>query len=112
MTTNDNGYTHIDNLIGIVPDVMSDSIISHAVADADGTKTILFVFAAGQELSEHTSARPAILHFLSGEAKVSLGNDTFMAQANSWMQMPPHLPHSIYAETDTHMLLLMLGSGK
>ncbi len=107
MTTS-NDYTYIDNLVGLVPNMMPDSIISHAVADADGTKTILFVFAAGQELSEHTAARPAILHFLSGKAKVVLGDDTFEAEANSWVQMPPHLPHSIYAETDTHMLLLML----
>ncbi len=112
MITNDSSYTYINDLIELVPDVMPDSIISHAVSDVDDTKTILFVFAAGQELSEHTAARPAILHFLSGEAKVSLGDDTFTAQANSWMQMPPNLPHSIYAETDTYMLLLMLGSGK
>ena len=108
MTTTNDAYTHIDDLIGLVPDVIPDSIISHTVSSADNTKTILFVFAAGQELSEHTAARPAVLHFLSGEAKVSLGGETFTARANSWVQMQPHLPHSIYAETDTYMLLLML----
>ena len=111
MTTT-NKYIQINNLTDLIPEILPDSIISKSVCDKAGTKTILFGFAAGQELSEHTAARPAILHFLSGEATVTLGNDTFKAQANSWMQMPPHLPHSILAHSDTYMLLLMLPVGK
>lgn len=101
-------YLHVPDLLELVPELVPDSIISKSVTTAHDTKVILFAFAAGQELSEHTAARPAILHFLSGTATVTLGKDSFEAQAHSWVQMPAHMPHSIEAHSDTYMLLLML----
>lgn len=100
-------YTHIANLIEQVPDIPADSIVSRTVYSDDRLKTILFGFAPGQELSEHTSAQTAILHFVQGEAELTLGEDTMTAQAGTWVHMPPHLPHSITAKTTVLMLLMM-----
>src|SRR5690606_7977663 len=74
----------------------------------DQLRVILFVFAAGQELSEHTSTHPAVLHFLQGTADVTLGEERHAAAAGTWVHMPPQLPHSIHAQTQVVMLLLML----
>ncbi|RME85002.1 MAG: cupin domain-containing protein [Caldilineae bacterium] len=101
-------YLFLPDLLAEVPDIPGDSILSRTLFQDDRLKVVLFAFAGGQELSEHTAARPAVLHFLSGEATVTLGEDTFQAQAGSWAHMPPHLPHSIRAHSDTVMLLLML----
>ncbi len=100
-------HTYIANLIEQVPDIPADSIVSRTVYSDDRLKTILFGFAPGQELSEHTSAQTAILHFVQGEAELTLGEDTMTAQAGTWVHMPPHLPHSITAKTTVLMLLLM-----
>jgi quercetin dioxygenase-like cupin family protein len=100
-------YTYIPNLIEQVPDIPADSIISRTVYSDDRLKTILFAFAPGQELSEHTSAKMAILHFLQGEAELTLGADRMMVGAGAWVQLAPHLPHSIIAKTPVLMLLLM-----
>ncbi len=43
------------------------------------TISVLFGFAQGEELSEHTASMPAVLHFLQGEAKLTLGDDTVEA---------------------------------
>ena len=101
-------YTYINDLTGIMPDVADDTIISRTFLDEENVKGILFGFAAGQELSEHTAARPAILHFLSGEAELTLGPDKSTAKAGTWVHMPAHLPHSIVALTPVVMILLLV----
>ena len=95
-------------LVNLLPDISEDTIISRSVYQDDQIKAILFGFAPGQELSEHTAARPAILHFLSGEAELTLGKDTSVARQGTWAHMDAHLPHSILARTEVVMLLLML----
>jgi quercetin dioxygenase-like cupin family protein len=100
-------YTILPDLIAELPELPPDSIISRTLFQDDRMKAILFGFAAGQELSEHTSSKTAILHLLQGEARLTLGEDTFEAQAGAWVRMPPHLPHSILAKTPLILLLLM-----
>ena len=101
-------YTYLNNLLNQVPDIPPDSIISRTLYSDGQLKTILFAFAPGQELSEHTAAQMAILHFVEGEADLTLGEDTMSAQAGTWVHMPPHLPHSIVAKTSVVMLLMMM----
>jgi len=100
-------YTYIPNLLEQVPEIPPDSIISRTVYSDNEVKSILFAFAAGQELSEHTSSQTAMLYFVQGEADLTLGEDRMAAQTGTWVHMPPHLPHSILARTPAIMLLLM-----
>ena len=100
-------YTYIANLLEQVPEVPADSIVSRTIYSDEQLKTILFAFAPGQELSEHTSAKTAVLHFVEGEAELTLGSDSMAAQAGAWVHMRPNLPHSITAKTRVVMLLLM-----
>jgi len=85
---NSGDYTYIGDLLGIMPQIADDSIISRTFLDEENVKGILFGFAAGQELSEHTASRPAILHFLSGEADLTLGSERSEAKAGTWVHMP------------------------
>ncbi|MFQ5398617.1 MAG: cupin domain-containing protein [Anaerolineae bacterium] len=96
------------NLTALLPVIPPDSIVSRTVLDNGGLKVVLFGFAAGQELSEHTAAYPAILHFLSGKATLTLGETITAATAGTWVHMPARLPHSISAESELKMLLLLL----
>lgn len=101
-------YTHFDNLANLISDIPADSIISRTFFSSDQMKAILFGFAAGQELSEHTASKPAVLHFVKGQARLTLGEEAMTAQVGTWVHMEPNLPHSIFAETELIMLLLML----
>jgi quercetin dioxygenase-like cupin family protein len=89
----------------VIPD---DGTISRTLYQDDGVKVVLFGFAAAQELSEHTAAVPAVLHFLEGSAQVTLGTELLAAQPGTWIHMPARMPHSIRAETAVKMLLLLL----
>ena len=101
------GYSLVNDLDALLPEIPAESIVSRKVYSDDLLKVTLFGFAVGEELSEHTAAFPATLHFLSGEATVTLGEDTIEARAGTWVQMPAHLPHSIVAKTAVTMLLTL-----
>lgn len=104
-------YTFLSNLLEEIPEIPTDSIISRTIYTDPQLKAVLFGFAAGQELSEHTAATAAILYFVSGKASLRLGADRMEAQPGTYVHMQANLPHSIHADTDTIMLLLLLRSG-
>ena len=103
----DQTYGLVENLAALLPEIPAESIVSRKVYSDDLLKVTLFGFAAGEELTEHTAAFPATLHFLSGEATLTLGEDSFEAQPGTWVQMPAHLPHSVLAKTAVTMLLTL-----
>jgi quercetin dioxygenase-like cupin family protein len=101
-------HQFFQNLAGEVSDIPSGTILSKALASTDKLKVTIFGFAPGQELTEHTAAYPAILHFLEGEADLTLGGDSFKATTGSWAYMPALTPHSLVAKTPVTMLLIMV----
>lgn len=101
-------YTHLADIGSTVESIPPDSIVSRTLFSDDTVKVILFGFAAGQELSEHTASQPAVLHFLAGEASLTLGEDELEARPGTWVHMPAHLSHSVVAKTPVTMLLLLL----
>ncbi len=98
----------IEDLQEAVSQIPPDSIISRTILNNERLKVVLFGFAPGQELSEHTASMPAILHILQGEAQLILGSDERESTPGSWAYMPANLPHSVYAKTYVAMLLLLL----
>jgi len=89
-------------------DPPDDGIISRTIYNDESLKAVAFGFGVGQELSEHTASTAAVMHFLSGEADVTLGDQTTPVRDGAWIHMPPSLPHSILAKTPLVMLLLLL----
>lgn len=101
-------YTYIADLQDKIEKISEDSIISRTLFSDDNIKGVLFGFDAGQELSEHTAATPAIIHILSGKGRLTLGEDIMDAKPGTWVHMQPHLAHSLLAETPLTMLLLLI----
>jgi len=102
-----NPFHFEQDLVALVAEIPEDSIVSRTFYKGD-QNAIVFGFAAGQELSEHTAARPAILHVLRGKGRVTLGDASFAVETGSWAHMDAHLPHSVVAETELVMLLLLV----
>ncbi|MGD2057942.1 MAG: cupin domain-containing protein [Anaerolineales bacterium] len=98
---------YVDDLSVLIGEIPDDTIVSRTYYEDDRVKAILFGFAPGQELSEHTASQPAILHFLDGEADLLLGTEQQIAGPGTWVHMPARLPHSILAKTRTLMLLIL-----
>ena len=104
MTTN---YTHILDLAKEA-ESPTDGILSRTIYQDDQIKAVVFGFGQGQELSEHTASKPALLFFVKGEAVVGLDDDVKEASAGTFVHMPPGLKHSIKAKTAVVMLLVLL----
>ena len=100
-------YTHI---LGLAREAEppADGILSRTVFQDNLIKAVVFGFGQGQELSEHTAAKPAMLFFMTGEAKLTLGDDTVEAKPGTWVHMPKGLRHSIRVKTPVVMLLLLV----
>jgi quercetin dioxygenase-like cupin family protein len=105
-------YTLLADIRQSVMEIPLDSIVSRTVYRDSALKAIVFGFAPGQELSEHTASVPAIIEILEGECEVTLGEDHFEAQSGFWVRMPAKMPHSLLARTPVKMLLLMLSEEK
>lgn len=101
-------FTYIGDLQGQLEKIPDDSIISRTLFRDDNLKGVLFGFAAGQELSEHTASTPAVLHILEGHGRLTLGEENREAKPGAWVYLQPNLPHSLYAETPLVMLLLLI----
>jgi quercetin dioxygenase-like cupin family protein len=100
-------YTHFSDLANEIqpPD---RGILSRTLHNDDRLKAVLFGFGRGEELSEHTASMPAVLHFLQGEAKLTLGDGVQDAGPGTWVHMPGGMRHSVRAKTPVVMLLLLL----
>lgn len=104
-------YTYIPDLADLVDELKdqtphpTEHVQGRAMYTSDHLKVLAFPFKPGQALEEHTAPHPAVLHFLEGEADVTLGSDTMDARAGTWIHLPRHLPHSIRARTPCLMLL-------
>jgi quercetin dioxygenase-like cupin family protein len=86
-------------------------IHSQTLYDGPDLRLVLFSFGPGEELSEHTAARPAVVHVLAGEGDAVLGGDPHVLASGTWFRMPTGLPHSIRARTPLRLALYLLPPG-
>jgi len=85
-----------------------NGIVSRTLMKTDAVRVILFGFAEGQELSEHTSTQQAVIQILSGECEFSLGGKPHTLKTGDLIYMPPNLPHAVKATQQFSMLLTLL----
>jgi quercetin dioxygenase-like cupin family protein len=85
-----------------------NGIVSRTVMRTGTARVVLFGFAAGQELSEHTSTSHALIQILSGACEFKLAGKPHPLKAGDLLYMPPHLPHAVSATQPFSMLLTLL----
>ena len=77
--------------------VPARGILSQTVADRDGVQTVLFAMALGEQLSEHTAARPAIIHVLQGAGSLEVDGVVREVGPGAWLAMAARTPHALTA---------------
>lgn len=86
----------------------ANGIVSRTILNTAHSRTILFGFAEGQELSEHTSTQHALIQILSGECEFNLDGKVHLLKAGSFLHMPPNLRHAVQAKQPFSMLLTLV----
>src|SRR5215470_3773880 len=74
-----------------------NGIVSRTLLRTPNSRTVLFGFAQGQELTEHTSTQHALIQILSGECEFSLAGKPHTLKTGDLLYMPPNLPHAVTA---------------
>jgi quercetin dioxygenase-like cupin family protein len=85
-----------------------NGIVSRTLLRTANSRTVLFGFAEGQELTEHTSTQHALIQILSGACEFCLAGAPRNLKAGDLLYMPPNLPHSVKATEQFSMLLTLL----
>ena len=85
----------------------ANGIVSRTILRTPNSRVVLFGFAEGQELTEHTSTQHAVIQILSGECELSLAGKPHTVKAGDLIYMPPNLPHAVKATRQFSMLLTL-----
>lgn len=104
-------YTLYEDLASEV-DIPKAGITSCPVYKSEWLRGVIFGFAEGEEMSEHTAAVPAIAQILEGECTFTLEEEAKELKAGAWLLMDAHLPHSIIAKTPLKLMLYLLREPK
>ena len=84
-----------------------NGIVSRTLLRTPTTRVVLFGFAAGQELTEHTSTQHALIQVLSGQCEFSLAGKPHPLKTGDLLYMPPNLAHAVKATEQFSMLLTL-----
>jgi quercetin dioxygenase-like cupin family protein len=100
-------YTFFPDLSAEAAEVKR-GIHSQTLTKGGGVEVVLFTLAAGEELSEHTSARPAIVHVLRGSGELTVAGDPHALGPGAWLRMSAGTRHAIVAHTELVFALYLL----
>lgn len=85
-----------------------NGIVSRNLFRTPTCRVVLFGFAEGQELSEHTSTWSALVQVLSGECDFALNGQWRVLKPGDVLYMPPGMPHAVKARAAFSMLLTLI----
>lgn len=88
-----------------------NGIVSRTLLRTAGVRLVLFGFAEGQELSEHSAPYQALVQILEGECEFEVSGKAHLLRAGDLLSMPPQAPHRLRATTRMAMLLTLIPPG-
>lgn len=86
-------------------DQVAHGIVSQALLTAPGLRVTLFRFAAGQELSEHTSPARVLVQVMAGECEFSVAGQPRTIKPGELLHLPPSAPHAVKAVTELTLMV-------
>ena len=102
-------HTLLDRPAGEV-EVQPGAVVSKVVHRGTASNATVLAFDAGEQLSEHTAARAAIVQVLSGRLRFVVDGEELDLADGSWLYMAPGAPHSLVATEPAVMLLTLFGA--
>jgi quercetin dioxygenase-like cupin family protein len=85
-------------------------IVSKTIVDRPNVTNIsLFMMSTGQTMSSHKASRPATIHVLGGEGKITIGDQTWNSKRGSFFYMPAGQPHALESTDNMVFLLHLIG---
>jgi quercetin dioxygenase-like cupin family protein len=96
----------VENVAALLP-YQAEKFSLKVLLNQGQQKTILFAFAAGQELKTHTTPQPAVLIVLEGTCEFRFKEDPAKELTlGDVILIPADVPHSLQAVTNFKMILV------
>lgn len=84
------------------------AVVSRTIAKTKGGTLTMFAFDTGEGLSEHSAPFDAFVQVVDGKLELTIGGKAVTAEPGTLVRMPADVPHALYAQAPTRMLLIML----
>lgn len=91
-------------------EIQLEATVSRTILQAEGARIVLFSFDAGQVLTEHTAAVPALLQVLDGHLRITADGRTVDLLPGGLVHLAARLPHAVEAVEPSRLQLTMLDS--
>jgi len=99
-------HTTIEDVAGVVT-IQEGAVVSKVIHRDEGLDVTVFGFDAGEGLTEHLAARPAIVQVLSGRMRFTVDGEDLDAGPGFWLHMTAGTPHALVAVEPCRMLLTL-----
>jgi len=106
--TLDDQVTHIEDVLAAAP-IEPGKVGHHTVLSVGGARVIVLAFEAGQQMREHRSHHPLLLHALDGRVRVTADGRSYDLKPGGLLYLPNALPHSVEALEPSRVSLTPIG---
>lgn len=98
--------------LDIPVDQIVHGIVSQALLTAPGLRATLFKFAAGQELSEHTSSSRVLVQVIAGQCEFSVEGKPRVLGPGELLHLPPRMAHAVRTTEALTLLVIQAAPPK
>lgn len=88
--------------------VAAGQVVSKTLAQNKALSVTLFAFSAGEEIGAHDSSGDALVTVLEGRGRFVIEDRSYVVGAGESLIMPAKKMHSVHADEDFKMLLLVV----
>ncbi len=81
---------------------------SRALLHNDVVRVVVFVFDTGEQLSEHTAAKPVVVQLLEGRMRFELDGVDHQLAAGDVVYLAPGAPHALEALEPSRLSLVLV----
>ncbi len=100
-------FTLVQDAAGMA-EYTESRVMPVSVLKATGANVVIFSFAAGTELREHTALQPVLLQALEGTLNVQMEGGSFSLSPGDLLHIEPHVAHSVTAAEKARLQLIVL----
>jgi quercetin dioxygenase-like cupin family protein len=100
----------VANLAELIP-LTADATVTKTLYDSPTARLVLFAMDAGQRLTDHSAAKPALVQVLEGGIEFEVGGQTHKLGPSGWVAMPAGEVHAVLATQPSRFLLTLLKGG-
>jgi quercetin dioxygenase-like cupin family protein len=91
--------------------VTASATTSRSLVDNDRVRVVAFAFDAGEELTEHTAAMPAVVQLITGAMRFDVAGESHQLTPGDCVYLAAREPHSLEALEPSLMSLVMIRAG-